>query len=104
MRTLHGHVARPLHALRRSRGADLGKVSPDHVEAADDDGEQIVEVVSDTAGELADRLHLLRLAQKLLGLAAGLVLGFEFTRAVAHGIFQRLGESPELYRGALSGR
>ncbi len=35
-----------------------------------DDGEQIVEVVRDTAGELADRLHLLRLPQRFLAAAA----------------------------------
>ena len=37
------------------------------VEIADDRGEQIVEVVRDAAGEPADRLHLLRLAQRFLG-------------------------------------
>ena len=30
---------------------------------SDDDAEQVVEVVRDSAGELTDRLHLLRLAQ-----------------------------------------
>ena len=35
----------------------------------DDAGQQIVEVVRDAAGQLADRLHLLRLAQRLLGVA-----------------------------------
>ncbi len=42
-------------------------IIPHHVEqefhVADDDTEQIVEVVRDAAGKLADRLHLLRLAQ-----------------------------------------
>ena len=37
------------------------------LQSADDDGEQIVEIVGDPAGELADGLHLLRLAQRLLG-------------------------------------
>ena len=32
--------------------------------------QQVVEIVRDAAGELADRLHLLRLAQRLLGLLA----------------------------------
>ena len=36
------------------------------VEIADDDGEQVVEVVRQAAGELPDRLHLLALAQLLL--------------------------------------
>ncbi len=44
----------------------LGQVEP-----ADDAGEHIVEVVGDAAGELADRFHLLRLAQRGLGLFAG---------------------------------
>ena len=35
----------------------------DQVEVADDGGQQVVEVVRDAAGELADRLHLLRLTQ-----------------------------------------
>ena len=34
---------------------------------ADDDGEQIIEVVRNTAGELADRFELLRLPQPLFG-------------------------------------
>ena len=37
------------------------------IDVAEDDGEQVVEVVRDAAGQLADRLHLLRLAQRLLG-------------------------------------
>ena len=45
-------------------------VTPDRFEVADDDGEQVVEVVRDAAGELADRLHLLRLPQLLLDRAA----------------------------------
>src|SRR5205807_2171028 len=32
----------------------------------EDDGEQVIEVVGDAARELADRLHLLRLAQLVL--------------------------------------
>ena len=35
-----------------------------------DDGQEIVEVVRDAAGELADGLHLLRLPQRFLALAA----------------------------------
>ena len=38
------------------------------LEVAADDLQQVVEVVRDAAGELADRLHLLRLAQRCLGL------------------------------------
>ena len=40
------------------------------------DGQQVVEVVRDAAGELADRFHLLRLAQRFLGAhALGDLLG-----------------------------
>ena len=49
----------------------LGDAGPaQHVGRALDDGQQIVEIVGDAAGELAERLHLLRLAQLLLGLGA----------------------------------
>ena len=44
----------------------------DDVEPADDDRQQIVEVVRDAAGQLAERFHLLALPQLLLG---GLELG-----------------------------
>ena len=37
------------------------------IDRAGDDGEHVVEVVRDAAGELADRLHLLRLPQLLFG-------------------------------------
>ncbi len=51
------HIAAPKTALRE-------------IEPADDDGEHIVEVVSDAAGELADGLHLLSLAQLVFGAGA----------------------------------
>ncbi len=41
------------------------ELSLHHVERADDAGQQIVEIVRDAAGELADRFHLLRLTQRL---------------------------------------
>ena len=48
-------------------GAGAGELALGKVDPADDDREHIVEIVRDAAGELADRLHLLRLAQLLLG-------------------------------------
>ena len=60
-------------------GAQLGsapvlarsaKLAPHCVEIAEDDGEQIVEVVRDAAGQLAHGFHLLRLAQRRLRLVA----------------------------------
>src|SRR3954451_23408487 len=44
----------------------------ENADAAGDDGEDVVEVVGDAAGELTDRLHLLRLAELRLG---GALLG-----------------------------
>ena len=43
----------------------------DDVEAADDAGQHVVEVVGDAAGQLAHGLHLLALPQLLLGLPQG---------------------------------
>ena len=43
------------------------QLAPGEIEAADDDREHIVEIVGDAAGELADRLHLLDLAELRLG-------------------------------------
>ncbi len=100
----------PSNAISRARAmraaADevpqRGDLAADHVEAAEDDGEQIVEVVCDPAGELADRLHLLRLPQRFLRLAAGLVLGLQLARALLDGFLQRLGERAQLRERALA--
>ena len=43
------------------------QLAPGEIEAADDDREHVVEIVGDAAGQLADRLHLLDLAQLRLG-------------------------------------
>ena len=48
-------------------GPPLREPGLHQVQAADDAGQQIVEVVRESAGKLADRLHLLRLPQRLLG-------------------------------------
>ena len=54
----------------------LGETAPQRLDIARDDREQIVEIMRDAAGELADRLHLLRLAHPLLaGPALGQVAG-----------------------------
>ena len=68
---------RPLHALKRERRRlldprsclRLGKLrhlAVDRVETAEDDGQHVVEVVRHAAGELAQRIHLLRLTELLL--------------------------------------
>ncbi len=47
-------------------GLTLRQFALKQVEPADDDGEHVVEVVRDTAGQLPYGLHLLCLAQLLL--------------------------------------
>ena len=42
-----------------------------HLQVAGDHGQKIIEIVSDAAGQLADRLHLLRLPELRLHLVAG---------------------------------
>ena len=42
---------------RRVDSRFVAPAAPDDVETADDEGEEIVEVVRDAPGELADRLH-----------------------------------------------
>ena len=64
-RAAHGIVGRAFQALDVGRG--LAQMALQGVEIADDDGQQVVEVVRDAAGELADALHLLGLPQLLLG-------------------------------------
>ena len=74
-------------ARRRSGGAAVGfgRQSPaQQVEVADHRGQQIVEVVRDAAGELAERFELLRfveLGQRALALA-GALLDPRFERLV----------------------
>ena len=60
-------VERIADQFRRSRRRRSIRVAQ-QIEIADDDAEQIVEIVRHAAGEIADRLHLLRLAQLRLGL------------------------------------
>ncbi len=60
-------------------GASLVETDLQQIERADDAGQQIVEVVRDAAGQLPDRLHLLRLPQGFFGgfqpLSGGLLRG-----------------------------
>ena len=72
------------------------------IEAADDDGEHVVEVVRDAAGELSDRLHLLRLAQGLFRRRTPLHLGSEFLRALLHALFEGFGQRAQLVLGSVT--
>jgi hypothetical protein len=67
-----GAALRRLQRVRHQmRGLRMrGHAAREQVEVADDDGEEIVEVVRDPAGEMPDRLVLLRLAKRGLGALA----------------------------------
>ena len=64
-RATHCVVSRAFQAL--DVGSGLAQMTLQGVEIADDDGQQVVEVVRHAAGELAHALHLLDLPQLLLG-------------------------------------
>ena len=71
-------------------------VAAEDVGRALDDGQEIVEVVRDAAGQLAERLHLLALAKLVLGLGALLhLLGEKLV-----GLAERLGALAQLLVGA----
>ena len=96
------------HSTSRREPCEL---APGEIEAADDDREHVVEIVRDAAGELADRLHLLDLAELRLGGGALGRLGFEAGIGVGelrgarpHRLFEveraqrlRLGIAPRLH-------
>ena len=71
-RALHGivHQARQLGVI--------GQPLPQQLQAAQDRHQQIVEIMRDAAGELADRIHLLRLEQRLAGALQRLLGVFAF--------------------------
>ncbi len=66
-RQLGGAVRGLVRVLRQARDFLVLGPALDELQVAIDDGEQVVEVVGDAAGELAHRLHLLRLHQGGLG-------------------------------------
>jgi hypothetical protein len=77
---------------------------PQHLQISRDHREEIVEIVRDPAGEMTDGLHLLRLAQGILGASPLLALGektpigvLEPARAVGDALLERLIET--LQRG-----
>ncbi len=92
---------RPLGALlgmiERTLGADVAaggfQRAPAHVDIADHHRQQIVEIMGDTAGELADRLHLLCLAQRALG-------QFALGDGLGDALLQRLVEFAQRILGA----
>ena len=84
--------------MRHDLAARAVEAAQRKVDAADDDRQHVVEIVGDAAGQLADRLHLLDLAELRLGGLALLRLGLQrlvrlpqFLRAVAHRLLERFG-------------
>ena len=76
-------LGRRLHRPRQQ--AEVGRGSgvdspPDRVQIADHDREQVVEIMRDACGELADELELLRLQQPRFGLQPARRLGFQRVR------------------------
>ena len=59
-------AARPISCRSSRRGSTRGGAGQQQLGAAQDGREQVVEIVRDAAGELADRLHLLRLPELVL--------------------------------------
>ena len=59
-------------------------------------GQQIVEVMRDPSGQLADGFDLLGLAERLLRLLPRSVLGLQFARPLLDPFLQRFGEGAEL--------
>ena len=71
-----GRALASLLDQRRARGAaapGLRQLEQQDAAAPEDHGQHVVEVVGDAAGELADRFHLLRLAQLVVALPQCLV-------------------------------
>ena len=55
----------------------LLETTPQRVEVAGNDGEKIIEVMGNAAGEVADRFEFLRLSECVFGVAPELRLGFQ---------------------------
>ena len=72
----------------------LAKPLAQQFQAAGDPRQQVVEVMRDPARQLADRLHLLGLAQRFLAL-------LQRARPLLDTILQLLGENPQLLLGRL---
>jgi hypothetical protein len=67
LRELGAPLRRAARGLEEAARPLLVLVGLEQVEVAGDHLEQVVEVVGEAGGELADRLHLLRLPEGLLG-------------------------------------
>ena len=78
------------HSGQSKRIGQVRHLATDDVEAADDQGQQIVEIVRDAARQLPDRVHLLRLMQLLLKTTSfGHVVGADDDAAESAGLLGR---------------
>src|SRR5690606_8124366 len=105
----------PLRALHRTVDqADgsgiLRNVLAQELQIAEDRHQKVVEVVSDPAGELADRLHLLSLAQQGFGALSLLYLnqhrtmgGLKFSRSFSYPRFEHLVQTMQVLLSRLAG-
>ena len=66
------------------------------IEIAEHDRQHVVEVVRDAAGQLADRLHLLRLPQRFLGLLALGHFVDQLVGAVRNHLLERAGQAAQV--------
>jgi hypothetical protein len=70
-----------LYGVDQARGVNgTARTALQQIDIAENDGQQIVEVVGDTAGQLANSLQTLRLLQHRLGLLTFADFGFERAR------------------------
>ena len=88
--------------LRRRRRSKLRDLTTNRIKSAHNDRQQVVEVVGNAAGKLADRLHFLRLPEQFFSLDAGFILDFKFACALLDGFLQCFGEGPKLDDRALA--
>ena len=75
------------HRLEHARTRRPAAGALEQLQAAGEHREQVVEVVRDAAGQLAERFHLLRLAQRRFGLAQPLLIA----QALGHVVDELIG-------------
>jgi hypothetical protein len=74
----------------------LGEAPLCQIEVAEHHGEHVVEVVRDAAGQLADRIHLLRLPQRVLGPLAPRHFVDQFVGALRDHLLERVREAAQI--------
>jgi len=85
-----GRGGRSIHEAQDVVVTACGHAATDDAEGTRDPGQEVVEVVGDAAGQLADGVHLLALAQLLLGGLPVRLFGLEGLRPFGDALLQRL--------------